>query len=127
MKVYQQLARACGAYHRCVKSNNQEWITKWKEQIDQFLDSFPHGSGFDNGTKIDLDRSGDDLLIFTTSFHHMDGNGFYDGWTDHTVTIKPSLSLGFHIAIGGRDRNSIKEYITECFSTCLSEDVAIVA
>ena len=122
MKTYQMLAKACGAYHRCVQSNNTEWQAKWKEQIKEAMEDFPHGSGFDNGTKIDLDKSNDDRLVFTTAFHHMNEAGMYDGWTEHTITVVPSLGLDFHLKISGRDRNQIKEYIAEMFQSCLNED-----
>ncbi len=120
MKVYQSLARACGALHRCEQSGNTEWQTKWENQILEQLEDFPSGSGFDNGTKIDLEASNDEILVFHTAFHHMNDNGMYDGWTEHTVTVTPSLGLDFHLKISGRDRNDIKEYISECFSTVLN-------
>ena len=119
MKLYKQLAKACGAYHRCVATNNVEWQDKWSDQINEMLEQFPSGSGFDNGTKLDLDKSGDDKLVFTVSFHHMNECGSYDGWTCHTVIVAPSLGLDYRVKVGGRDRNQIKEYIAECFSTAL--------
>lgn len=125
MPVYKELAKACGAYHRCVASNNTEWETKWKEKIDEMVESFPSGSGFDNGTKIDLDNSNDEKLVFTTAFHHMNENGMYDGWTEHTVTILPSLGLDFHIKISGRNRNDIKDCIAEMFELALSADTPV--
>ncbi len=97
MKTYQSLAKACGAYHRCVESGNTEWEAKWKAEIDETLEQFPHGSGFDSGTEIDLDASNDEKLVFTTAFHHMNENGMYDGWTEHAITVVPSLGLDFHL------------------------------
>lgn len=123
-KTYQVLAKATGAYHRCVASQNSEWETKWKETIEQVVcDYFPHGSGFDSGTKLDIDESNDDRLVFATSFHHMDESGGYDGWTEHMVIVTPSLGMDFHVKVTGRDRNQIKDYIAECFSSALSEEV----
>jgi hypothetical protein len=128
MKLYKQLAKACGAYHRCVETKNEEWQDKWSDQIKEMMDQFPSGSGFDNGTHIDLDASGDDKLVFNTSFHHMDENGMYDGWTEYTVTITPSLGLDYRIKVSGRDRNDIKEYIADSFALaldCQIEDSAV--
>jgi hypothetical protein len=85
------------------------------------METAPSGSGFDNGTQIDRDRS--DVLIFSTSFHHMDEAGGYDGWTEHTVRVKPSLAWGFDLTVSGRDRNGIKDYIADVFSPWLNEMV----
>ncbi|MGL5923763.1 hypothetical protein [Chroococcidiopsis sp.] len=90
----------------------------------------PQGSGFDNGTKIDIDRSisadqvdgrkyRKERLVFTTSFHHMNEWGEYDGWTDHDVFIHPSFK-GFEVSVRGRNRNDIKTYVAEDFDRCLS-------
>lgn len=80
----------------------------------------PSGSGFDVGTKIDEDKSRPDRLVFDTEFHHMNEAG-YDGWTQHTVSVKPSFVFGLDITISGRDRNEIKDYIHESFSLALGE------
>ncbi len=125
MKVYRQLARAAGAYNRCLASGNKEWETKWKEQIDSMLEEFPSGSGFDNGTQIHLGLSDDEKLVFLTSFHHMNDNGMYDGWTEHVVTVLPSLGLDFHVKVSGRDRNDIKDHISEMFSTVLDAELPV--
>jgi hypothetical protein len=83
----------------------------------------PSGSGFDSGTTLDLDASHADKLVFQTSFHHMDENGYYDGWTEHTVTVTPSLRDRYHIRISGRNRNDIKEMIHQSFDVALETDV----
>lgn len=123
MKLYQAMAKAAGAYHRCVASNNTDWQQKWNDSLKQWTeDYFPRGSGFDRGTKLDLDVSGDDMLVFTTAFHHMNESGMYDGWTEHTVKIRPSLALGYHVHVTGPNRNDIKSYIAEQFSYALEQD-----
>jgi hypothetical protein len=75
----------------------------------------PSGSGFDSGTQFDYDKSTPEKLVFHTTFHHMNENGMYDGWTEHTVTVTPSFVLGYHVKITGRNKNNIIEYINECF------------
>lgn len=123
-KTYQVLAKAAGAFHRCEASGNNEWQCKWEQtMLDIVKEHFPHGSGFDNGTKIDIQQSNDDKLVFTTAFHHMDQNGMYDGWTEHQVIVTPSLGLDFHVKVTGRDKYDVKSYITECFSQSLSDEV----
>jgi hypothetical protein len=85
------------------------------------METAPSGSGFDAGTQVNEDRS--DILLFTTAYHHMDEDGFYDGWTEHTVRVKPSLAWGFDLTVSGRDRNDIKDYIADVFACWLNEMV----
>lgn len=121
MKTYQVIARTLGALDRCAKSNNTEWVVKHGERLAELLEGFPSSSGFDNGTKLD-DDSTSERLVFNTSFHHMDENGFYCGWTEHQVIVTPSLEMGCSIRVTGRDKREIKEYIGEMFSSCLDND-----
>lgn len=116
--LYSELASAVQARRNCAEHNNTEWFEKWTDYIESMQSHLPHGSGFDCGTKIDLDASHAEKLVFTTSFHHMNDAGMYDGWTDHIVTVTPSFS-GFNLRVSGRNRNDIKEYIAEEFHNCL--------
>jgi hypothetical protein len=119
-RIYRGLAIAVAARKRCDNGFNPEWFAKWDDRIRGILsDHFPSGSGFDAGTQIDLDKSDGDKLVFRTSFHHMNEGGFYDGWTDHTITATPSFEHGFHLKVSGRDRNGIKDYISHQFSHSL--------
>lgn len=52
----------------------------------------------------------------------MNENGYYDGWTEHTVTVVPTFD-GVDIRIGGRNRNDIKEYMHQTFDQALRTDV----
>jgi hypothetical protein len=122
--LYSELSSLVQARKNCIATGNSEWLTKHTESIDNLVKNcLPSGSGFDNGTRLDLDASHGYKLVFNTSFHHMDGNGFYSGWTEHTVTVTPSLSSDFHLRISGRNANDIKEYMHECFSFALSKDI----
>lgn len=99
--------------------------TRNREEMEELVKEFmPSGSGFDAGTKLDLDecRHGH-KLAFTTSFHHMGEHGTYDGWTEHKVTIF-AIFGGFEIKVSGRDRNSIKDYIAEAFESALNSPIA---
>jgi hypothetical protein len=123
--LYQALAGLVGAYLRCVNDETrQEWADKHRAAIWAMVRAhLPHGAGFDSGTDIDLDASTDEKLVFTTSYHHMNENGFYDGWTEHKVTVRPSLAAGFVLRISGRDRNDFKDYASEVFSHALLTEV----
>lgn len=105
-------------------NNAQEWFHRHEETIDNLVQRhMPSGSGFDSGTALDFDASHADKLVFHTSFHHMNEAGYYDGWTAHKITITPSLSFGFHVRVSGRNRNDIKDYISECFANALRTDI----
>lgn len=118
--LYQEIARRLVAMENCRKSGNVEWLQNHGAAISHYVaEHFPHGSGFDGGVTFDFDDSTPDRLIFLTAFHHMNESGMYDGWTEHKLTVRPSLAFGYDLRIGGRDRDGIKEYIAECFAACL--------
>jgi len=124
--LYSELASLVAARRNCAQSNpvNREWFDRHEEKIEKLVKQHcPHGSGFDSGTTIDLDASHADKLVFHTSFHHMSDSGYYDGWTEHTVTVTPSLQFRFNIRISGRNRNDIKDEIHECFDCAMLTDV----
>jgi hypothetical protein len=113
------------AYHQSQQTATAEWFDKHTSRIEELVrEHMPSGGGFDSGTTLDLDSSHADKLVFQTSYHHMDEAGGYDGWTEHTVTVTPSLMSGYHLRVGGRDRNGIKEYIGETFHNALSMEVS---
>lgn len=121
-KLYQELASRIVAIANCVKSNNQEWLAKHTQTAHELVKEFmPSGSGIDTGTKLDIDESNGDKLVFDFGFHHMNDAGMYDGWTEHRAIVTPSLMSGFDIKITGRDRNQIKEYLHEIFSFALEQ------
>lgn len=123
-KLAYVIASLAAAIRNCEKSGNAEWKAKHSEKLDRLVrEHMPSGSGFDAGTHIDLDRTGAERITFSTSFHHMDENGCYDGWTDHVVTVRPCLIGGLRVKVSGRDKNGIKDYIAECFDMALSREI----
>ena len=133
--LYSELSGLIDANKRRLKdsvspANTPERSQHWRDMADTHettierlvKDFMPSGSGFDSGTKLDLDASHADKLVFTTSYHHMDESGSYDGWTEHTVTVTPSLAHAFNIRISGRNRSDIKDYIHQAFSDALRDD-----
>ena len=113
-KLYAQISSALVAMRNCQKTNNSEWEAKHLDTIENLVRELPSGGGFDSGTSIDLDASQENKLVLNTAFHHMTDNGMYDGWTEHTVIIRPSFD-GFTVDVKGRDRNDIKDYIAQSF------------
>ena len=114
--IYQVIARAFTAHSNCAKAGNK-LQSNWENMIDDIVEEcFPSGSGVDNGTKFNWEKSTCNRLVFDTAFHHMDEHGYYDGWTEHQVIVTASLSFGYDIRITGRNRNDIKEYLHELFN-----------
>ena len=116
---------------RCHNGNFNEkwaWITE-RRIAEAIANVFPSGSGFDSGTRFVIadhfDEKGNvkPWLKFVVEFHHMHESGMYDGWTAHTVTVKPSLAYGFDLSVSGPNRNDIKDYIAETFNALLRDEV----
>ncbi len=123
-KVYEAMASLCQAIRNCEESGNSEWKFKHTMRLRALIDRYlPHGGGFDGQITVDTDKSDADRIVLGVSFHHMNDNGMYDGWTDHNVTVKPSLAHEIYISVSGRDRNDIKNYIGEEFHNALCETV----
>ena len=119
--VARELAIALRAKNDCLISGNLEWHDKWDAKIDWICEQFlPSGSGIDCGTELDEERSNEKRLVFTCEYHHMNEDGMYDGWTSHTITVRPAFD-GLDITIGGRDRNQIKEYLHETYQSAMEE------
>ncbi len=115
MKTYQYIARQLGRAVHFAQQNDPRC-----KEITDALEAYckqnlPSGSGIDHGTKLDLLHSTVDRLVFIVDFHHMDEHGGYDGWTVHTVVVKPDLRFGIDLRITGRDRNQIKEYLGDVY------------
>lgn len=79
-------------------------------------DTAPSGSGFDCGTK--LISVTPQKLVLNTDFHHLNDDGFYDGWTHHKVIITAAFD-SYDMRITGHNKNNIKEYIGDVFTEWL--------
>jgi len=122
--LYRELASLVAARANCRKSNNGEWLDKHTESLWYLANNYlPSGSGIDCGTKIDLDASTPNRLVFTFSFHHMNDVGMYDGWTEHALIVTPSLTSGIDLRITGKDRNQVKDYLYEVYHHALTQEV----
>lgn len=124
-KTYEHLVSAVQARINCLNSNPvNPWHEKHEETINAIVKQImPSGSGIDCGTKIDLDKSSGEKLVFTFGFHHMNEGGYYDGWTEHTLTVKSSLQFGIELTISGRNRNYIKEYLYDTYRYALTQTI----
>lgn len=125
--VAQALYAAIVARENCQNSGNAIWLANWSKYIADIMDTAPSGSGIDNGTRLinDCDELGKrtkpNCLRFDVDFHHMSEHGYYDGWTSHVVTVRPTFH-GISVDISGRDRNGIKEYLGEVMCSWLTSE-----
>jgi len=122
--LYVVLARLIDQYRQCEKTGNTEWLDKSEARIKAIVSDFlPSGAGIDSGTELDLDNSAPDKLILTMGYHHMNDGGYYDGWTEHSAIVTPSLGFGFKVHITGRNRNDIKDYLGDVYREALSQEI----
>ena len=116
MKVYQALAQAVEGM------NDGRWADIMEEKIENIMKGAPSGSGIDSGTQFLPEKSSQEKLVFSADYHHMNETGFYDGWTSHLVIVTHDL-IGLNIRITGRNRNDIKDYLSDVYYQWLMEDV----
>jgi hypothetical protein len=132
--IYQQLATLVDAYDRIQKlvltptspDDKAHWVAvrdMHAASIDRLMANAPSGSGIDRGTQLILSKSDSERLTFACSFHHMSEWGSYDGWTEHVVTVRASLTSDIRLQISGRDRNEIKDYLHDVYSHWLASEV----
>lgn len=124
--LYSELSSAIQARSNCAQSGNVEWKHRhedWIEHMEKNL--LPSGSGIDSGTRLVLDECHGERLVMTTSYHHMNDAGYYDGWTEHKIVVTPSFTGGINLRISGRNRNDIKDYLHEVFYSALCSDVTL--
>lgn len=120
MTMIEAIAQAIQARINCAYTNGPEAV--WTEVLNRLERELPSGSGIDSGTKIDR-MSLPDCVRFEVDFHHMDECGFYDGWTEHLITVKPSFIGRVHIHVSGKDRNGVKEYLADTFHWALTAEI----
>lgn len=130
--VAQRLAALVGARLNCLRFERHEWLDRHEAGI-RFLvnECLPRGAGFDVGCELVLvaehvpglrkaQASTSERLVIVTSFHHMDENGSYDGWTDLTVVVTPAFD-GIDVDVKGKDRDGIFEYVADAFHHALTQ------
>jgi hypothetical protein len=124
MKNYAHIARVVNWYNRVrvCETVCSIGIDLSAEALAKIRADLPSGSGIDSGTELDPYECKPDRLVFSLGFHHMDENGFYDGWTQHQVILKPSLENGFDMRITGKDRNQIKEYLYQVYDSYFNSE-----
>lgn len=109
-----KLAAALQAMNKCTLSGNHEWAEKWDDYILAECEKLPSGSGIDSGMEMVREECTPKKIVFSFGFHHLNENGYYDGWTHHKLIITPAFGdIDLHIT--GRDRNQVKAYLYDLF------------
>lgn len=125
--VVQRAASLILAIQNCQKpgfNGHPDYPAKHVEALEELArDYLPSGSGFDSGCTFDIDASRADCLVIHTSFHHMDENGYYCGWSDHVIRVRAHLAFGSTVSVSGRNVRDIKDYIADTFDSAMSEIV----
>lgn len=121
---------------------------KYIDALETLMRKMPSGSGIDSGTKLLLEESSKEKLVFQVDYHHMNENGYYCGWSTRQVVITPSLTSDFNMDFtdedaSGADLTSLDEesqepvddsefqldqtndYIADCMRQCLNEYVEV--
>ena len=124
-----EIANTMQARLNCLKSGNDQWRAKHEEHLDRIIrDWLPHGSGIDCGCKIDLDskhnRNPGRQFRIDSSFHMMNEHGFYVGWKDFSVVVRPTFG-GIDLDIVGRIPDYLGDYLGDTFYWALSQLVTI--
>lgn len=130
MKIYQHIAAELFRIKNCEGLNTENARINMADAFHKLRElnhELPSGSGFDSGSEIDVAESDENELIITTSFHHMDECGGYDGWTEHSITVRPSLLFGIVVDVDGENRNDIHEYICDTFREALEREMEFQA
>ena len=105
---------------RAENNPNAQWGGIARTRLEQLVNMLPSGSGIDCGTN--LVSASATKIVLECSFHHMDEHGYYDGWTKHRITVRPTFD-SIDISVSGRNRNDIKEYLHEVYALALSEKI----
>lgn len=121
MKRAQAISHAIGALRLPHLSTKARDV--WKKRLKDLEKALPSGAGIDNGTKIDLEASTPDRLVFVCAFHHMNDFGFYVRWTEHRIVVTPSFVDGVSIKVGGPNYRQIKDYLADVYYEALTEEV----
>ncbi len=115
------LAVALCSAQNADRSGNAEWSARHRATIASILRNAPTGSGIDNGTELDEQRTGAERIVFKVAYHRMNEHG-YVGWRTYTVRIVPSFVGSFTVTVAGRDDNGTKDYLADVYSAWAGEE-----
>lgn len=106
------------------ETTERERVIMQDEAIDIFNHVLPHGSGIDCDWKITF-HNRSKRIHMSNSYHCMDENGMYDGWSDFTVIIDWEDEEYYRIMFHGREsqrlarKYDLRDYLTDLICECL--------
>ena len=128
--LYAAIANTQTAYFNCIRMNNTEWQAIHQDKLVEYQEFLPHGSGFDSDPEIYLMHGNSDRIIIRGSYHVMNENGFYAGWAEYTVTVKPSwngINIDVHVDYENDDEelriDDLEDYISDSFYHSLYQEI----
>ena len=124
MKVYQKMARLVDW------NPTGSYIISKNEQMEDLVKNYlPSGSGFDGDISID-EKSTDEKIIIHVEYHHMDINGFYDGWSTFKVIITASMAYNYCMQVKGESvvrkyfyHVGFDDFVISVFRDCLDKEM----
>ena len=124
MKVYQQLARLVDW------NPTGEYLDSKNKRVEDLVKNYlPSGSGFDGDISID-EKSTDEKIIIRVEYHHMDINGFYDGWSTFKVIITASMAYNYCMQVKGESvvrkyfyHVGFDDFVISVFRDCLDKEM----
>jgi hypothetical protein len=113
-KLYTHLASLVQARLNCIESQNDEWLAKHQDRIESLVKEYlPSGSGFDSGTKLDLEE---DAAMNPAA-----------GVPELSEALTPQQAMNnFKLFLELSPRNSYAEYraaVREIAETCLATGI----
>lgn len=67
-------------------TNVRDYPVQPRIDASALLDALPHGSGIDADWSLEVSPDGMSVEC-ACSYHHMNSDGYYDGWTDFRFTV----------------------------------------
>ena len=124
MKVYQQLARLVDW------NPTGKYLDSKNKRVEDLVKNYlPSGSGFDGDISID-EKSTDEKIILRVEYHHMDINGFYDGWSTFKVIITASMAYNYCMQVKGESvvrkyfyHVGFDDFVISVFRDCLDKEM----
>jgi hypothetical protein len=114
MRLYQLFAKHITG-SKLTPPYNEHHLNK----LEELLNKLPTGSGIDAGSTIAFEECKPDKIVFNSAFHVLDSNGYYDGWIEFKVIVRPSFT-GFDLDIKPLQRKTyfndyLRDYVFDVF------------
>ena len=122
MKLYQLFAKHITG-SKAKPPYNEYHLNK----LNELLDKLPTGSGIDAGSTIAFEECRWNKIVFNSAYHVMDEHGYYDGWIEFQIIVRPSFT-GFDLEIKPLRRKKyfndyLHDYVFDVFCDALDSEI----